>query len=82
MCLNRRQLDPKARRLMRIAYLSFILGILLWNSERWNWVHGFSQFELNWLHAFAGFFFGLYIATIFIGLRGARRCGATGSLKL
>ncbi len=75
MCLCRRQLDPKTRRLMRIAYLSFILGILLWNSERWNWVYGFSQFELNWLHAFTGFFFGLYIAIILFGLRSVRRCG-------
>jgi hypothetical protein len=74
MCLNRRQLDPKTRRLMRIAYIAFILGILLWNSERWNWVHGFSQFELNCLHAFTGLLFGLYIAIILFGLRGARHC--------
>jgi hypothetical protein len=82
MCLCHRPLDPETRRLMRIAYLSFILGILLWNSERWNWVHGFSQFERNWLDAFTGFFFGLYIAIVVFGLRGARRCGATGSVKL
>ena len=82
MCLCHRPLDPKTRRLMRIAYLSFILGILLWNSGRWNWVHGFSQFELNWLHAFTGFFFGLYIAIILFGLRSARRGDTTDSGKL
>ena len=74
MCLCRRQLDPRTRRLMRIAYLSFILGILLLNAERWNWVHAASQFERNWLDAFTGFFFGLYITIIVFGLRGARRC--------
>jgi hypothetical protein len=77
MCLNHRQLDPKSRRLMRIAYIAFILGILLLNSERWNWVHGISQMELNWLHAFTGFLFGLYIAIILFGLRSARRCRAS-----
>ncbi|HMD77022.1 MAG TPA: hypothetical protein VKG86_06580 [Terracidiphilus sp.] len=82
MCIADRQLDPKTRRLMVIANLSFILAILLSNSERWNWVHGFSQFELNWLHAFTGFFFGLYIAIMFFGLRTARRCGTTDSGKL
>ena len=81
MCLNRRQFDPKTRRLMVIANVSFILGILLWNSERWNWVHGIGQMELNWLHGFTGFFFGLYIAIILFGLRGSRRCGLTESGK-
>jgi hypothetical protein len=82
MCLYHRQLDPKTRRLMRIAYLSFILGIMLWNSERWNWVHGFSQIQLNWLHAMTGFLFGLYIAIMLFGLRGARRCRASEPEKL
>ena len=81
MCLDRRQLDPKTRRLMCIAYLSFILGILLLNSERWNWVHPSSQVELNWFHAFTGFFFGLYIAIILFGLRGVHRCAITDSEK-
>jgi hypothetical protein len=82
MCIAHRQLDPKTRRLMRIANLSFILGILLWNSERWNWVHGFRQIELDWLHAFTGFFFGLYITIIVFGLRGAcrRRNSESGAL--
>jgi hypothetical protein len=81
MCLNHRQLDPKSRRLMIIANVSFILGILLWNSERWGWIHGLSRFEVNWLHAFTGFCFGLYIAIMFFGLRGARRCGLIDSEK-
>jgi hypothetical protein len=81
MCISNPQLDPKSRRCMIIAIVSFILGILLWNSERWNWVHGISQMELNWLHAFTGFFFGLYIAIMFFGLRGARCCGIIDSEK-
>ncbi len=81
MCLNHRQLDPKTRCLMVIANVSFILGILLQVSDRWNWIHGISQYELNWLHAFTGFFFGLYIAIMFFGLRAARRCGLTDSGK-
>jgi hypothetical protein len=81
MCLNHRQLDPKSRRLMIIANISFILGILLWNSERWGWIHLSSQFELNWLHALTGFLFGLYIAIMFFGLRGSRCCGIINSEK-
>lgn len=82
MCLCNRPLDPKTRRLMRIANLALIFGILLWNSERWNWVHGLSLFELSLLHASTGFFFGLCIAIMLFGLLGARRCGNTGSVKL
>jgi len=82
MCLCHRPFDPTTRRLMRIANLSLIFGILLWNSERWNWVHSLSQFELSLLHAFTGFFFGLYIAIMLFGLLGARRCGATEAGKL
>ncbi len=82
MCISNRQLDPKTRRWMVIANLSMILGILLSNSVRWNWVHGISQMELNWLHAFTGFFYGLYIAIMFFGLRGARRCCAIDPEKL
>jgi hypothetical protein len=76
MCISNRQLDPKTRCLMRIANIAFIFGILLSSFERWHWVHPSSQVELNWLDAFTGFFFGLYIAIIFFGLRGARRCGS------
>jgi hypothetical protein len=82
MCLNHRNLDPKTRRLMIFANISFILGILLWNSERWNWVHGLSPLELNCLHACTGLFFGLYIAILLVGVRGARRCGVADSQKL
>ena len=66
---------------MVIANLALILGILLWNSERWNWTHGLSQIEMNLLHAITGFFFGLYIAMILFGLRCARRCGITEAGK-
>jgi hypothetical protein len=67
---------------MVIANLAFILGILLWNSERWNWVHGFSQIELNCLHAFTGLCFGLYIAITFLGLRSGCRNREIGSGEL
>ena len=66
---------------MVIANVSFILGILLWNSERWNWVHGLTQMEVNWLHAFAGFFLSLYITIMFYGIRKTRRCALTDSEK-
>ena len=82
MCINHRQLDPKSRRRMRIAYIAFILGILLLNSERWNWVHLSSQFERNWLDAFTGFFLSLYITIILFGMRCARRNRAVGSGEL
>ena len=75
MCINHRQLDPKTRRRMVVANLALILGILLWNSVRWNWIHPSSQIELNCLHAFTGFCFGLYITIVLFGLRGVRRCG-------
>ncbi|MGA3081253.1 MAG: hypothetical protein ABSD44_07710 [Terracidiphilus sp.] len=77
MCFSYRQLDPKTSRLMRIANLSLILGILLCNAERWNWVHASSPFERNWLDAFTGFFFSLYIGIMLFGLRSARGCRAT-----
>lgn len=82
MCISNRQLDPKTRRLMVIANISFILGILSLNAQRWNWVHGFSTLEVNWLDACAGFFLGLYIAIMLFGLRKARRCGNTNSQNL
>ncbi|MFZ1087439.1 MAG: hypothetical protein WAN35_20940 [Terracidiphilus sp.] len=74
MCLSDRPLDSKARRRMFIANLALILGILLWNSERWNWVHGLSQFEQHWLEAFTGFLFGLYITISLFGMWCARHC--------
>lgn len=77
MCISSRQLDPKTRRLMIIANLALILGILLQNSLRWNWIHGLNHTELNWLDAITGFFFGLYITIMFFGLRKARRCCVT-----
>jgi hypothetical protein len=82
MCINHRQLDPRARRRMIIANLSLILGMLLWNAVRWNWIHVSSPFERNWLDAIRGFLFGLYIAISLFGLRSARRCDAADSVKL
>jgi hypothetical protein len=81
MCLNHRQLDPKSRRRMVIANIALILGIPLSNSVRLHWVHGLSQIEVNWLDAITGFCFGHYIAIMFFGLRGSRRCGLTDSGK-
>jgi hypothetical protein len=82
MCINHRQLDPKSRRLIRIAYLLFIPAILLLNSERWNWVHGLSQIEVNCLRAITGLLFGLYIAIMIFGLRSACRNRSAGSGEL
>jgi hypothetical protein len=82
MCILNRQLDPKTRRRIVIANLAFILSILLWNSERWGWIHLSSQIEQNYLDAISGFLFGLYIAIMFFGLRGARRCCAIDPEKL
>jgi hypothetical protein len=81
MCISNRQLDPKTRRRMVIANLALILGILLWNSVRWNWVHPSSQFVQNWLDAFTGFCFGLYITIMLFGMRRARRCAIIDSAK-
>jgi hypothetical protein len=74
MCMSYRQLDPKTRRRMVIANLSLILGIMLWNAVRWNWIHASSQFEQNWLDAIRGLLFGLYIAIMLLTMWGARRC--------
>ena len=82
MCICNRQLDPKTRRRMVIANISFIFAILLWNSERWNWVHGFSRIQLDWLHAITGFLFGLYIAIILFSRRCGPRNRAVGSGRL
>jgi hypothetical protein len=82
MCFCRRQLDPKTRRRMVIANLSFILAILLWNSKRWGWIHLSSSFEQNWLDAICGFLFGLYIAVNLFSLWCGRRNRAIGSGEL
>jgi hypothetical protein len=82
MCLCHRQLDPKTRRRMVIANIALILGILLWNSERWNWVHAISQLELNCLHAFTGLCFGFYITITLFGVRRGCRNRAVGSGEL
>lgn len=79
MCNSYRQLDPKGRRRMVIANLALILGILLGNSERWNWIHASSQLEQNWLDAIRGLLFGLYIAIVFFNQRLSRRCRASES---
>ena len=73
MCIAHRQLDPKIRRWMVAGNLSLIFGVLMLNSERWNWVHTSSQAELNWLNAITGFLFGLYIAIIVMNAIKMRR---------
>jgi hypothetical protein len=81
MCISNNNLDPKSRRLMIIANIAFICGILLSSFERWHWIHLSSQLEHNSLDAFTGFCFGLYIAIMFFGLRGVRRCGLINAGK-
>jgi hypothetical protein len=58
-----------------IANISLVLGLTPWIFREYVPV---SQ---NWLHAVCGFLFGLYIAIMLFGLRGARRCGITDSEK-
>ncbi len=67
---------------MAVANLFLIFGILLWNSERWGWIHPSSPFERNWLDAITGFLFGLYITIMLLRMWGARRRGDCESGKL
>jgi hypothetical protein len=75
MCIADRQLDPKTRRLMVIANLSFILAILLRNSERWHWFHPSSQIERNYLDGVCGLLLGISIGINLFVLRHCSRCG-------
>jgi len=75
MCIADRQLDPKTRRRMIIGNLSLILGILLWNSVRWNWIHPSSQIERNYLDGVCGLLLGISIGINLFVLRHCSRCG-------
>ena len=69
MCVPIRQLDPKTRRLMAIANISLVIGLLLW-----LFVQPSGQIEKNWLHATSGFLLGLSITINLFGLSFGRRC--------
>jgi hypothetical protein len=76
MCIPVHQLDPKARRLRRIANICLVVGLLLWNSYQWKWFHLSAPIERNLLHATVGLMMGISIGINLFGLRLARRCRA------
>lgn len=67
-----RHLDPKHRRLLQLANLSLVLGLLPWVFR--ESIH----FNHDWLDAFCGFFLGLSIAINLLCQRAARRCRPDG----
>lgn len=69
MCIPNQQLDKKTRRLMALANISLVIGLLLW-----LFVHPSGQVERNWLHAACGFLLGFSITVNLYGLWVARRC--------
>jgi hypothetical protein len=77
MCIPNRLLDRKTRRLMALANISLVIGLLLW-----QFVHPYGQIERNWLDAACGFLLGLSIAINLIGLIFGKRCRASASGEL
>jgi hypothetical protein len=69
MRTSMQHLDPRTRRLMAIANIALVIGLLLW-----LFVHPSSQVEKNWLHASSGFLLGLSITINLLALPFARRC--------
>lgn len=69
MSIARRNLDPKAKRLIAIANLSLAIGLLLI-----LFVHPSGNTGRNWLHAVSGFLLGLSIAINLFAFRFASRC--------
>jgi hypothetical protein len=69
MCIPNRLLDKKTRRLMALANISLVIGLLLWLL-----VHPTGQFERNCLHAASGFLLGLSITISLYRLKFAHRC--------
>ncbi|MGO8933936.1 MAG: hypothetical protein ACLPLZ_00445 [Terracidiphilus sp.] len=67
-----RRLDPKHRRLLQLANLSLVLGLMPWIFRE------YITFNHNWLDAFSGFFLGLSITINLFCLRAARRCRPNG----
>jgi hypothetical protein len=67
-----RRLDPKHRRLLQLANLSLVLGLMPWIFRE------YITFNHNWLDAFCGFFLGLSITINLCCLRAARRCRPDG----
>jgi hypothetical protein len=67
-----RRLDPKHRRLLQLANLALVLGLMPWIFRE------YITFNHNWLDAFCGFFLGLSITINLCCLRAARRCRPDG----
>ncbi|HUA97540.1 MAG TPA: hypothetical protein VMA34_04385 [Terracidiphilus sp.] len=63
-----RRLNPKQRRLFKIANAALVLGLAPWIFR--ESIH----FNHDWLDAFCGFFLGLYITINLFCLRAARGC--------
>jgi len=63
-----RRLDPKHRRLLQLANLALVLGLMPWIFRE------YITFNHNWLDAFCGFFLGLSITINLCCLRAACRC--------
>ena len=69
MCIPNQLLDKKTRRLMALANISLVIGLLLW-----LFIHPSGQLERNCLHTACGFLLGFSITVNLLGLRFARRC--------
>lgn len=64
-----RELDPRRRRLMVLANLSLVAG-LLW----WNFARPAGPYK-NWLDAVCGLLLGFSIGVNLLVLRGSGKCG-------
>jgi len=68
MCFPNRWLDSKSKRIIPIANLCLVAGLLLL-----TFVHPSSQISGNWLHGVSGVLLGISISMNLFGLRLARR---------
>jgi hypothetical protein len=69
MCLERRNLTPKARRFLAIGNLCLVAGLTLSIFDKDLGLHHQDLYD-----ALRGFFLGLAITFIFFAFRLARRC--------
>jgi hypothetical protein len=65
------RLDQKHRRLLQIANVALVLGLLPWVFRESISVNH------NWLDAWCGFFLGLSVTINLVCLRAARHCSRT-----
>ncbi len=74
MCLARRDLTPKARRILAIGNLCLASGLLLSLFDKSIGVH-----YINLYDGLRGFFIGLALARIFCAFRLSAKCSANQS---